>query len=41
MQAFCILYNILVNIQEQDPKENLEKGELNENDIIKPDNQTR
>jgi hypothetical protein len=34
IQAFCVFYNILVNIQEQDPDENPGKEDPNENDKV-------
>jgi hypothetical protein len=34
VQVFCIFYNILVNIQEQDPDKNPGEKKPNENDKI-------
>jgi hypothetical protein len=35
VQALCVLYNILVNLNEQDPEENLDKREPDKNNKIK------
>jgi hypothetical protein len=33
--VFCVLYNILVNFNKQDPKENLDRKEPDKNNKIK------
>jgi hypothetical protein len=35
VQALCVLHNILVNLNKQDPEENLDRKELDENNKIK------